>query len=373
MRIDLNLELEVLQGQVQTEPVYEHLGAMRPAFPLDAKARCLVARSQPPKFQDSSRSPVLLPRDARGINQFIAALNLAYQCHLGLALSPDHLWTLILGGVAKFMTLPCNSDKFRGVWVAHSGKIELKVRDDRLKRNVVTPAQNHFWAESLPGYEALLRPHLEATGMADAVLQSFSTSTPISRMVHLTQLMDMNQAFFSYTMQTMCGFRFIDLQGSISDWEKLVPATEHLLGKFGEDLAWWSVPLLDCLRRIVDCLRLPAAPETKAFWNSLYKMRNSSGGPFVTGWCNNLFPFISRNRKNEMVDMAEELESEHGNIAGDNCDNAFPLVQGQAPISWDYHGEIIPTTLSAGFANPTLDSSTGVIHCELAWQISENL
>merc|ERR1719453_856983 len=66
--------------------------------------------------------------DRHHYNGFIAAVTAAFANHYPLALKPNHLWLLILQGVAKHVEH--NAETVRKRWVSHEGKKELLVRRD---------------------------------------------------------------------------------------------------------------------------------------------------------------------------------------------------------------------------------------------------
>ncbi|MBC8138122.1 MAG: DUF4419 domain-containing protein, partial [Fibrella sp.] len=63
---------------------------------------------------------------------FLYAVNLAYDEHRPLVLSPDMIWLLIAQGVAQHIN--ANSESLRERFVAHTGKAKITVRRDEFVR-----------------------------------------------------------------------------------------------------------------------------------------------------------------------------------------------------------------------------------------------
>ena len=61
-------------------------------------------------------------------NAFVSAFFTAYNHHLGLELSPDHIWLAICQGFTQHIL--ANSEEMRKFFVDFDGKKELEFRDD---------------------------------------------------------------------------------------------------------------------------------------------------------------------------------------------------------------------------------------------------
>ena len=87
------------------------------------------------------------------VHPFVGALATAYDEHLPLVLSPDHVWTVLAQGFATHVKL--NAEALRHQFVAHQGQINLEViRDD-----FVLGGDNP-WPEVFGAWSQKLREHL---------------------------------------------------------------------------------------------------------------------------------------------------------------------------------------------------------------------
>ena len=111
---------------------------------------------------------------------------------------------------------------------------------------------------------------------------------PIERAASEIVLMGAMQKFFSYYGVTLCGIPEITLLGTTEDW-KSVRDRASALAEY--DLEWWTRELLPILDQFI------AASEGRVdadFWKSIYKVQGGSGGPYISGWIVDLFPYLTK-------------------------------------------------------------------------------
>lgn len=85
----------------------------------------------------------------------------------------------------------------------------------------------------------------------------------------------------------MCGIPSVTLEGADDDWAKLYDKTEEL-GKV-YDVTWWTDKLLHIMERIA---RNAAGADDRQLWQNIYKVKDGSGGPYISGWIRRFFPYI---------------------------------------------------------------------------------
>ncbi|MCC6559247.1 MAG: DUF427 domain-containing protein [Polyangiaceae bacterium] len=110
----------------------------------------------------------------------------------------------------------------------------------------------------------------------------------------------------------------IQKDGSIARW----PFEGAEPGLYELDLAGWTRALLPVLDKVVNSAE---GDVDRAFWQSFYKLQSASGGPYVTGWINVLFPYLEimdvhQNRRAPMPNPAmarwiEGMRKDHGGPA----------------------------------------------------------
>jgi hypothetical protein len=208
----------------------------------------------------------------------VAAVHLAFTDHRPLCLSPDMVWLLICQGVANHVN--ANAESLRPRLVAHPGKATIVVRrDDFVKGSPENP-----WAEVFGEFAAAVRDHIGPSH--DLFLPRFSTTGPVERAAAQVVLLDAVQSYFSYECHSLCGIPAVTLEGTPADWQAVADGAAAF-AEFG--LGWWTTPLQRVLRQFVAAAQGSADP---AFWRSIYKENDQSGGPVITGWITAFFPYV---------------------------------------------------------------------------------
>src|SRR5262249_50413395 len=120
----------------------------------------------------------------------------------------------------------------------------------------------------------------------DLLVPTFSTTGRVEKAAAEVVLLDTLQSYFSYEFVTCCGIPKVTLEGSAEDWHAIVARVQKMtdLG-----LEWWTKPLLPVLNQFVAASR---GKVDRGFWQSIYKLNDASGGPYITGWINAFFPYL---------------------------------------------------------------------------------
>ena len=107
--------------------------------------------------------------EAVRIHPFLLAVTTAYDKHYPLVLSPDMIWLLILQGLASHVN--ANAEALRKRFVAHEGKLVLKLKRDGFQKAIPTTTGKAF----LPSFHPKLRTHIgpDAHGL---IVNEFSTT-----------------------------------------------------------------------------------------------------------------------------------------------------------------------------------------------------
>jgi len=154
--------------------------------------------------------------------------------------------------------------------------------------------------------------------------------------------MDICKSYFNYVVETRCGIPVVYVDGTKTDWEKIKTAVNYLLPKF--DLSDWMLKLNTILDKIINTFDGNIDVE---FFKNIYKYRSMSGGDEVTGWINDLFPYI--------VEPVEYGSKRTWNIVKKNetilkletCN--FPSSISSVPFVWEYLGIPYNMNFFAGF------------------------
>ena len=294
-------------------------------------------------FRDVSRGKM---------HSFIYAAHEAFSKHLPLEISPDIIWSLIVQGVSTHINF--NSEKYRDKLVFHSDKKTLTVIGDG----------TFNWPEILKQFEAFIRENSNKE-FVETVCTSFSTSTPINRVINQISLMDCLQSYYAYEGIDICGIPEVYIKGTEEDWLKIVEA----LDRFDfDDLDWWLSPLKETLTQI---LKTVQGKGSKLFWNSFYKYTDygsCAGGEQITGWINHFFPYSWRPKVDDnLVEDSKFLRSDFTCLRLRTLDEGLAKV----PIKWDHFGEEIHFNIYGGFVGVSQSKETYALKPELGWFVTK--
>src|SRR5690606_33380801 len=145
---------------------------------------------------------------------------------------------------------------------------------------------------------------------------------------------------FSYGMTTMCGIPEITLLGTVEDY-KAIKGRVQAMAEF--NLGWWTSKL----EPIVDEFILAAQGKANtAFWQKIYKEAGGSGGPYIGGWMNHLFPYLRG--KNGKFDRQNDFTAKGECFAGLSDESFHPGIS-KAQFVWTYYHQKFDMELGAGF------------------------
>jgi len=282
---------------------------------------------------------------------FISCTLKAWAEHYPLRLKCEHIWLLILQGIAVHVDK--NSEKLREKYVTHDGKMKLCV-------DISANPSAKEWETTIESFVSQIDKNT-VKDTCELFECDFSTSTATERLAAKVTIMDICKNYFSYMCFTRCGFPQITLSGKKEDWVKLKQKTEKLLQnkvdkKFGEE---WGKALIPVLDKFIDAFD---GKIDCVFWNSMIK-RGATGGSggysWYSGWFNILFPYLT-DKKNEMCVPYEFKASyvQSGFIArgigwGENKQTDYPIGLSSAPVTWNKMGEMIEMKFLAGFVGFT--------------------
>lgn len=290
---------------------------------------------------------------------FLRAIHHSFDCHAPLILSPDDVWVTIIQGFSHHVN--ANAEALRKHFVQHEGQKYIEIQRDGFTKG----SPDNDWMGGFDEFSDKIAEHVG--GVRDLLVSDFSTTTAISRAASQVVLMDAMQAYFSYGCRTCCGIPNITLEGTQDDWEYMVDRA-RALAQFGcED---WVNVLITVLGRFVDAFKGLADQKV---WQSLYHEGGGSGGPFVTGWVNALFPYI-KGPKGDCTRINRyslSLEEGRGFYAGP-CTSDMPSGMASVPFKWLYHSEVYMMKFLGGFLGAYV-SPTGSVRPAFGWAVAENV
>ncbi len=297
---------------------------------------------------------------APGMHGLVGAVHLAFDQHLPLRLSPDHIWITLAQGLAAHVNL--DPERVRSRLVPHQGRETIEVqRNDFVKGKPDNP-----WPEVIEDFSSQLRERIGKRH--DLLVSEFSTTGPMERFVSQVVLMDTVKSFYEYKFYTLCGIPQITLEGHASDWYS-VRDRARALREF--DLSWW----VDALMPVLDGLVAAAEGTIDVdFWRSMYKLEQMSGGPYVTGWIQTLFPYVEGYVETD--DAPQRALKRNGYIANWHSEHGpkttdFPSGLSSVPFQWQYLDQRLEMSLLGGFVGLTQDYASGTLTPKLGWAVRE--
>ena len=283
------------------------------------------------------------------MNSFVKAVHAAFASHYPLILSPDMVWLCIMQGFSAHVNR--NAEKLRKKFVSHEGKVEIGVRRDDFVKGEQNP-----WQEAFSEFSEKIRDHI-GSETHSIIVPNFSTTGPIEKAVSEIVLMETVQNYFRLDFYTLCGIPEFTLEGTAEDWQQLRDKAAKL-SQF--DLEWWIPHLLVVLDQIV-AARL--GKVDKAFWSSIYKIYDASGGPYISGWILKLFPYLDGKRN-------AWLEEEPGRFSGP-VTSSFPSGLSRAPFTWHYLVTDFKMDFIGGFVGVKQDPQSLALRPEMGWAVVE--
>jgi|HubBroStandDraft_6_1064221.scaffolds.fasta_scaffold83035_2 hypothetical protein len=323
----------------------------------------LPAAEEPPRLQGRpveamGATAPFLPSAGHGL---LHAVHLAYAEHRPLALSPDAIWLTLAQGFA--MHVNANAERLRGKFVRHEGQATLGIRRD----DFVKGSPHNPWPEAFGAFSDAIAEHIGR--QRDLVVCDFSTTGPVERAASEIVLLDAMQRYFRYEVLTSCGIPEITLEGTALDWRS-IRRRARALEEY--ELAWWT----EALGPVLDELVAAAEGRVDArFWQTFFKHRGGSGGPYVRGWINVLFPYIkvgedaTLERNPWMARWREGLDASFG---GGPTVAHIPSGLSSVPFVWDYLGTPFPMRFLGGFVGVGQDEGTLVVRPVIGWAVRDD-
>lgn len=297
-------------------------------------------------------------------NLLVHLADTAFAHHHPLVLSPDDLWLCLAQGFAKHVNE--NAEALRDRFVQHRGQLTLVVRRDEF----VKGSPDNDWPGCFAEISSQIASHVGKK--RDLVVADFSTTGPVEQAASEIVLMSTMQRYFKYEVHSLCGIPEITLLGTTEDYRSIRRRAEA----FTElDLAWWTKPLLPVLDQFIAASQ---GRVDREFWQSFYKLKSASGGPYASGWINTLFPYlnvetyrdgVSGHAVQRNLDMSRWADGLNSPMGGGPKLGDFPVGIAMAPFLWKYLGHDFPMELLAGFTGVSQDPETLALRPAIGWAV----
>ncbi|KAJ6619257.1 hypothetical protein B0H10DRAFT_2216952 [Mycena sp. CBHHK59/15] len=267
-----------------------------PTYEFPGKVDTLVREFKGINFEPAVPSPLVstVVDSTEGIvvhnvipktNGFVDTIISAYNQHHALVLRPDDVWIAILTQFNFYVN--ANAELLRANFVAHEGKKELVVSTEafgdfgKLAREMVDLIDKN-----------IVDPTLRTWALPD-----FSTTTVNDTTVSSILLMATVKAYFEYVFcEICCGIPRVTLEGTKSDWEKILERLEKLKEYGIETIAWYHL-LVPVISRFVKAFDDPNGESNRTFWQNVAHYEPGGSGPsYYSGWISAFCAFNDRGK-----------------------------------------------------------------------------
>jgi hypothetical protein len=291
------------------------------------------------------------------LNPFFEGAIQAFSHHHALVLSPDMIWLLIAQAFA--LHINANPEALRSRFVSHEGKEVIEV----FRNSFTKGFAGNDWEGVFGEFSERIKEYIGDEKHA-LLVQSFSTTGIVEKAAFEVTLMDAMQEFFEYAVTTECGIPEFHLEGEVEDWYKLREAAGRLVG-YG--LGWWTPHLNDLLAEFEAA---SAGRPNPTFWEDFFNLGGASGGPFLCGRINTLFPYILDHGKKPFPnDYADPNYA--GGWGGGITTNLVPSGLSIAPFIWNYYGTKYPMEFVAGFVGVEQAEDTLALRPKIGWGVRD--
>lgn len=294
------------------------------------------------------------------IHPFVSTLYMAYADHRPVSISPDMIWLLICQGFSTHVNL--NTEDLRNKFVSFNDKKKLVVNTQFISNKFKKGSVNSPWELAFPVMADSISKYVNKD-IQSLYVQSFSTTTPTEKAAYEIALLDVMSGYFDYEYATACGIPEINIEGTKQDWIKIKNTLNSLKG-YGVDN--WINSLEPIIQQFIN------ASENKidnAFWENIFKRKDESGGPYITGWIIKFFPYISNGSRKmipnpyinkEPKEFMEGLET-----------NQFNNGLSKASFIWNYFGKEYEMEFLAGFVGIKQDKKSLTLRPEIGWLVKD--
>jgi hypothetical protein len=281
-----------------------------------------------------------------------SAMHMAYGKHNSFTWSPDALWLRICQALATHIKM--NSVKLNSKIVGFEGKKKLHYRNDSFIMNRHNPWDLFFDSMANQIGENTNGP------IHELFTKPFSTTTKSHTAAANGMLMNACSDYFSFTCITECGIPEFRFSGTPQDWMDLSERCNSLNYYGMED---WLIVLKPIISEFVNASYGQFNVE---FWRDMYKVDGGSGGPYISGWVNQLYPYLDNGQENPYL-----YKNPRGSFYGLTT-NSFPSGLSSVPFEWDYLGTKYDMELVVGALGVHQDKDNGSLTPAYGWVFVEN-
>lgn len=294
------------------------------------------------------------------MHPFVASLYMAYADHRCISITPDMIWLLICQGFSSHVNI--NTEKLRAKFVAFDDKKKLIVDTQPISPEFKKGSIKSPWPLAFPIMADSISKYIKSD-IRNLYIQSFSTTTSIEKAAYEVALLDVMGGYFEYEYETACGIPEIKIEGTKEDWQKIKKNIQHFKGY---DIDNWVNSLKPIIQQFIN------ASDNKIdhkFWSDIFKRKDESGGPYITGWIIKFFPYVTDGNqemiKNPYIDREPEEFMEGLKT------NQFNNGLSKANFIWNYFGHKYEMEFLVGFIGIKQDKKSQTLKPEIGWLVKD--
>ena len=208
-------------------------------------------------------------------NGFVHDAVRAYNFHHHLQIRPEDIWFAILSQLSIYIN--AHSSELRHLFVAHSGKKELKVLLEGDRYSVDFGVFARIMTD-------LIDLNVKDKDLRSWALPTFTTTTETDKVTASIILMGVTQKYFDYKCICICGLPSITLLGSKADYQTIHTRLSKLKS-FGSETHEFARLLRPVLSGFIASFDHPNSAEIKDFWGKIaHHDAHGSGPEYYSGW-----------------------------------------------------------------------------------------
>ena len=292
----------------------------------------------------------------------------SYVNHMPVSVNPDILWMLIVQGFSRHIDQ--NAEKLRHKFVDFDGKKALVVNGDELKIQEIT---KEGWERTFKEFVEKIKENA-GDRMIKLMTPSFSTTTPTIQVSSQIAIMSCFKNYFKYIrLYGGCGFPYINLEGTLNDYELLKNKVEKLMGY---DIDDWIKELVIIMDKIIETKKGKIDVD---FWKNMIINKETTeprgSGALrkinnIDGWLLNFYPYYRYDDDSELCEKLERRKDFNKPIDVLRL-NDLPEEFIEVPLTMVHKETFKETQLSVktGFLGKK-KKKNGLIKPEIGWFIS---
>ena len=295
----------------------------------------------------------------------------SYAKHIPVTVSPDILWMLIVQGFSRHIDQ--NAEKLRNKFVDFDGQKTLIVNGDEWTIEEIT---REGWESTFAAFVELIKRNA-GDSMIKIITPTFSTTTPTIQVSSQIAIMSCFKNYFKYIrLYGGCGFPYINLQGTLKDYEELKSKVEKLKGF---DIDDWIMELIIIIDKIIETKKGKIDID---FWKNMIKNKETieprgSGAltkvENIDGWLLNFYPYY---KVDDVFEKCEKLvrKTDFNKPLDVKNLNLIPEEMVEVPLTMHHKitGKDTELTIKTGFLG-MIQEKNGLAKPEIGWFITNKI